>query len=1091
MKNVKSLLALVLACMMIASMIVVPVSAADVDVWDGTADTSWYSADATTFTLTTAEQLAGLAQLVNGGNTFSGKTVKLGADIQLQSNADMANYATWSTSVAPANVWTPIGWYTSAENQVFQGSFDGQGHTVSGMYVVDTDSSIAGGRASLFGFVKGTAFKNLNITKSYSAAKYCTAILVAYTGGSNAPSFENVNITACKVEGANDGTGFFVGKCGSFTKFSFKNCHAEGELYGKNYIGAFIGYGSGGTVGEVEVINSSCDVQLGTASNRVGQYVGGLFGYLKGSSSMNSFSVTDNTPDDSDAFIVDIMGNQREYAALVAYIGGTAASLFNFDGINVEFTIDGDLANNKSVNTSAIAALIGYLNGAADKITVNNTNVVADVEGAQGVGGMFGRIGKAVNTMSIKNSTSDTTVYGKSIYDGSTAKAYANHNAALLAWTQGTVGTFIIENVAAVLDATSDGGSIGALIGTAGGNVTKLNVKNVFAETTIDSKNNGLGGLFGTARVVNVNITNVIVGADITSTDGRSYVGGIIGDVQTDASGTALPNITIEGSIVDFRYNGDAYYVGGIIGDYDPSNGNGTAGDNGISGSFTLKDSILYADITASEDIGAISGRAYPRNFKVAVENAILDLDLEATLEDEEEKDVGIVIGQIGSEHKISGTIDLKNVYIDGIADGTPYVGVHKLADGTKPPIVSGDRFIANEILFDEETKAEFDAVLAASEAWGKATDNEYYPIGLGYPGHDHIWGPWEINMEVEPMEKTHYCTIITCTASETEIYLPETDACTCRDGGDWTAWRVQFEATCTKDGQAYRLCNECGAQETAVLTAGHVWGGWNTEYCSAVATRTCTRCGEEEEKAVTPNHNAVLWVVTKYASATEAGEEKKICRNCGEIFDTRTIPAYGVPAVPVTPGTTPAVPSVTPTYTDIAGHKYEEDIKAVTKAGLFEGMGDNKFAPETTMTRAMIVTVLARLQNVDVSAYKNTFTDVAADSYYAPFVGWAEAAGITNGMGNGTFAPDEEITREQALTMIARYLKYVGEDMAGNKTGTFTDLNTASAWAADSVAALVKLGIVEFDSTTLRPTADATRAELANFFANLLEVFG
>jgi hypothetical protein len=125
-------------------------------IWNGKIDTNWYKESKTEFTIITAEQLAGFAKLVNDGNDFSGKTVKLGRDIILN---DTTIWQYWKNNV-PAKEWTPIGNYK--ENS-FRGTFDGSGFTVSGIY-----SNNSKYNQGLFGYVdfSGT-IENLNITASY------------------------------------------------------------------------------------------------------------------------------------------------------------------------------------------------------------------------------------------------------------------------------------------------------------------------------------------------------------------------------------------------------------------------------------------------------------------------------------------------------------------------------------------------------------------------------------------------------------------------------------------------------------------------------------------------------------------------------------------------------------------------------------------------------------------------------------------------------------------------------------------------------------------------------------------------------------
>ena len=113
--------------------------------WDGSVDTSWYDTKFEKFTLTSAAQLAGFAQLVNGGEGFEGKTVQLGCDIRLNSG-DFSSYGAYNGDKTTVNYWTPIG----RKRSYFSGVFDGMGHTISGMYI-----STAEGYCGLFGYSTG------------------------------------------------------------------------------------------------------------------------------------------------------------------------------------------------------------------------------------------------------------------------------------------------------------------------------------------------------------------------------------------------------------------------------------------------------------------------------------------------------------------------------------------------------------------------------------------------------------------------------------------------------------------------------------------------------------------------------------------------------------------------------------------------------------------------------------------------------------------------------------------------------------------------------------------------------------------------
>ena len=155
--------------------------------WDGeTIDTTWYSADKTEYIITKADQLAGIAALVNEGTNFTGKTVKLCADIDLGNKE-----------------WTPIG---STTENTFKGIFDGNGYTISNLKISDAEMVGAG----LFGFVRpletGTpAIKNVTVVNADITAKHYVGTVVAHLYGQvTGCSVKNVTIN-CVDSSAEDG----------------------------------------------------------------------------------------------------------------------------------------------------------------------------------------------------------------------------------------------------------------------------------------------------------------------------------------------------------------------------------------------------------------------------------------------------------------------------------------------------------------------------------------------------------------------------------------------------------------------------------------------------------------------------------------------------------------------------------------------------------------------------------------------------------------------------------------------------------------------------------------------------------------------
>ena len=173
----------------------------------------------------------------------------------------------------------------------------------------------------------------------------------------------------------------------------------------------------------------------------------------------------------------------------------------------------------------------------------------------------------------------------------------------------------------------------------------------------------------------------------------------------------------------------------------------------------------------------------------------------------------------------------------------------------------------------------------------------------------------------------------------------------------------------------------------------------------------------------------------------------------------------------------------------------YHDAVDFVVSAGLFNGTAVNKFSPDANMTRGMFVTVLGRLAGVNTAGYSGTsFTDVQAGQWYAPYVQWASSNGIVNGVGNNCFEPDQSITREQAAAILYRYAAFAAVDTTGARSSVlerFSDCADVSGWAVEPMAWCVENGIMQGSNGRLAPKATATRAQVAQLmmkFAALLD---
>lgn len=168
--------------------------------------------------------------------------------------------------------------------------------------------------------------------------------------------------------------------------------------------------------------------------------------------------------------------------------------------------------------------------------------------------------------------------------------------------------------------------------------------------------------------------------------------------------------------------------------------------------------------------------------------------------------------------------------------------------------------------------------------------------------------------------------------------------------------------------------------------------------------------------------------------------------------------------------------------YTDVQKNsKYYDAVKFVSDAGYMNGVNTNTFATNTTVNRAMAITILGRVANAEAAEGKG-YSDVVSGSYYAPYVGWATNNSIVSGYGNGQFGPNDAVTRQQMAVILYNYATAFHIELPATKT-TFKDASSIATWASDAVNACQAAGLLDGVVTgdTFNPTAKLTRGELAD----------
>ncbi len=202
------------------------------------------------------------------------------------------------------------------------------------------------------------------------------------------------------------------------------------------------------------------------------------------------------------------------------------------------------------------------------------------------------------------------------------------------------------------------------------------------------------------------------------------------------------------------------------------------------------------------------------------------------------------------------------------------------------------------------------------------------------------------------------------------------------------------------------------------------------------------------------------------------------------------------VEVVVTVPTITPSNPAIyidiTRVFSDVLYSSwYYGDIAKVYTKGLMMGVTDTTFAPDETATRAQLATILHRMDGDHDIVANSRFYDVSNNAWYAPSVTWAVQAGVYSGFEDGSFRPEDAITREQLVAIIANYARYKGYNTDSWYSLTdFVDAADVSPWALSSMEWAVASGIVGGkEGALLDPQGTATRAEIAAIINRFLEL--
>lgn len=297
--------------------------------------------------------------------------------------------------------------------------------------------------------------------------------------------------------------------------------------------------------------------------------------------------------------------------------------------------------------------------------------------------------------------------------------------------------------------------------------------------------------------------------------------------------------------------------------------------------------------------------------------------------------------------------------------------------------------------------------------------------------------------------------------------------------------------------GSRYSLTNTDGQDNIINYTVTYVGGGSSSGTTTSynVNVNAATNGAVAADKKTASKGTTVTvtaspskgYVVDAVKVVDKDGKDVAVTEKDGKyVF---TMPGSAVTVTGTFKAETPA-PVALP-FTDVkSGNWFYDAVKYAYAQGLMTGTSATTFAPNGTMNRAMIVTVLYRLEKSPAVTGASKFTDVPAGQWYSDAVAWAAANKIVNGYDETTFGPMNAVTREQMAAILFRYEQVKGLENVTleENLNRFPDQNKISAYAIPALQWAVGQKIINGNADgTLDPTGTATRAQVAQIFTNLL----
>ena len=1111
------------------------------------------------YQIATAEELWEFAELVNGGKTD--------ASAILTANIDLSSVGNW----------IPIG----NEDHPYSGTFDGDGHTISGLYIKSSADD-----QGLFGYVgqNGTV-KDLTVSGSVSGNDYVGGVV----GYNNRGTVTGCTFSVSGSVSGGEDVGGVVGynNGGTVTGCTFS---VSGSVSGGEDVGGVVGYNNGGTV-------TGCTFS-GSGSVSGDLYVGGVVG-LNSSNVENCYNIGKVTGSADSSNVGGVVGYN--------YIGGSVKNSYNTGAVSGGEDVGGVVGYNidsvtNCYNTGTVTGSGSYVGGVVGDnycgsvTNCYNTGKVTGSADNSNVGGVVGHnAGTPLGASTVTNCYNIGSVTGSGSFVGGVVGANDSNTT--------VTGCYFLQQ---------DGLSGGAKGATAVNDLPELCKKfeNVTGwetntilnrpvltsnheddgtqahpyristatqlETFRDLVNRGGAGASAHAKLMNdIDLSSVCgesnswipigsISKPYSGTfdgNGKTISGLYINNSTADYQGLfcyvgssgKVQNLSVSGSVSGDRYVGgvvglnrgtveNCYNTGSVSGP-DSVNGETTVNVGGVVGenSGSVKNCYNIGDVSDGTYTGGVVGY----NSGGSVTNCYF---LQGTAESDIGENEGS--GDATATEKDDTAFHSGEVawrLQDGQADGSSQVWGQNIKDGENDNYPQLRAFDADtpqvyKVAFMNDSE-EHDAKYANSgmtvgspttnptkeghtfAGWKDENDSvPPFPITVsGNLTYYAQWTPHTYSITVSPsaldfgsitegeerpaaqtvtVKNTGNQRVTLVQPTATNFEITTSDELTL-NAGESVEFSIQPKDNLPRGSYSEQIVVSNTNDEKATITATFTVkeppysGKYSYELSTSVGdhgTLAVDRYATEGEKVtitVTPDEAYLL----DDLSVTAGGKDVELTANSDGTY-TFTMPSADVKITATfaeDPDWTPDEPEepttdVSDLFSDIAPDAwYKDAIQYAYDNGLMTGVSATEFDPEATTTRAMIVSILARLEGVE-SAEAAGFADVD-DEWYATAVNWAANVGVVNGYEDNTFRPNTAITREQLAAILMNYAAYKGYDVSARADlSHYSDADSISSWANDVLLWAVAEGLLTgVTDDTIAPQAHATRAQVAAILQRFL----